>query len=404
MRGLRCFGCSLFGNNRLNTFFFTCALLDGAKIWNDLNLSVDLESVNVALQIMASFLESSVYTFPLGNLFQYPCWLAAMPKPQLDEYGRRQMGTEPSAALIDFVATIQHLKLTLSCVSCSGPKFLELSNILGQSQKATAAATDLLDFVTERIIKGEFLQFLLDQWIHDANRSCPHSPTYYSWENATAYQPFEKVNEFDNISFLKTIGTVMVAVLLIFVILFFVLHFSVQRQHNRWISTVSEQQALFLIRQQQADEQNEANINELTRYSMFSHPDVPIVVRLAMPVIIVGNIGLFLSGHLSKGATVIIDAQIGGESFRVEDFFTFSMARSTIEIWNAGGRELAIMILLSSVIWPYTKQLVSLVAWFLPPSVLPIAKRGSIFLWLDRMAKWSIADVFVLVITLAAFR
>jgi hypothetical protein len=381
-----------------------CALLDGAKIWNDLNWSVDFESVHVALQFFSRIKESSIYTFPIGDLLQYPCWLAAMPQPQLDEYGRRQLGTEPSAALIDFAATIRQIKLTLSCVSCSGPKFLELSHILGQSQEATAAATDLLDFVTERLIKGEFLQFLLDRWIHDADRSCPHSPAYYSWGNETVYEPFEKVNEFDNISFLKTVGKVMVAVLSLLVILVFMLHISVQRQHNKWISTLAEDQAVRLIGQQQNDEQKESIINELTRYSMFSHPDVPIVIRWSMPVIIVGNVGLFLSGHLSKGATVIIDAQIGGESFRVEDFFTFSMARSTIEIWNAGGRELAIMILLSSVIWPYTKQLISLVAWFLPPSVLPIAKRGSIFLWLDRMAKWSIADVFVLVITLAAFR
>jgi uncharacterized paraquat-inducible protein A len=111
-----------------------------------------------------------------------------------------------------------------------------------------------------------------------------------------------------------------------------------------------------------------------------------------------------LSGHLSLGATVNIEAELAGEKFRVEKFFEFSMARSTVDIWNAGGEELAIMILIFSVIWPYTKSLMTFVLWFLPPSRLSISRRGSILLWLDWLAKWSMIDIFVLVISIAAFR
>jgi uncharacterized paraquat-inducible protein A len=80
------------------------------------------------------------------------------------------------------------------------------------------------------------------------------------------------------------------------------------------------------------------------------------------------------------------------------------MARSTVDIWNAGGRELAVMILIFSGIWPYTKQLMTLALWFLPPTSLSISRRGSILLWLDWLAKWSMIDIFVLVISIAAFR
>ena len=95
-----------------------------------------------------------------------------------------------------------------------------------------------------------------------------------------------------------------------------------------------------------------------------------------MPIIILGNIGFFLSGHLSLGATVNIEATLGEQSFKVDNFFEFSMLRSTVEIWNAGGKELAILILIFSGIWPYAKQLITLALWFMPPNVVSTLEVG----------------------------
>jgi Paraquat-inducible protein A len=80
------------------------------------------------------------------------------------------------------------------------------------------------------------------------------------------------------------------------------------------------------------------------------------------------------------------------------------MGRSTVEIWNAGGKVLAILILLFSGIWPYTKQAITLVLWFASPRTVSVEKRGSLLLWLDTLAKWSIVDIFVLIVTVAGFR
>ncbi len=80
------------------------------------------------------------------------------------------------------------------------------------------------------------------------------------------------------------------------------------------------------------------------------------------------------------------------------------MAKSTIEMWNAGATALAILIVLFSGIWPYTKQLISLVMWVIPPKLLSSRKRGNILHWLDVLGKWSMVDVFVLLTTLASFR
>ena len=79
---------------------------------------------------------------------------------------------------------------------------------------------------------------------------------------------------------------------------------------------------------------------------MFTSTEIPVYTRYLVPVVLVANIGFFLSGHLSLGASVNIEAQFAGEAFTVSNFFDFSMARSTVDIWNAGGKELAILILI----------------------------------------------------------
>ena len=46
----------------------------------------------------------------------------------------------------------------------------------------------------------------------------------------------------------------------------------------------------------------------------------------------------------------------------------------------------------------------TLALWFTPTSWVSVSNRGSALLWLDWLAKWSMIDIFVLIISLAAFR
>ena len=78
--------------------------------------------------------------------------------------------------------------------------------------------------------------------------------------------------------------------------------------------------------------------------------------------------------------------------------------RSTTEIWNAGGKPLAVLILFFSVIWPYTKQFTTLALWFLPPKYVPVSRRGSVVQWLDTLAKWYMVDIMTLIVIIAGFR
>jgi uncharacterized paraquat-inducible protein A len=62
------------------------------------------------------------------------------------------------------------------------------------------------------------------------------------------------------------------------------------------------------------------------------------------------------------------------------------------------------IIFLLSFAWPYTKQLIITGLWFAPPATISVSTRGSVLLWMDLLGKWSIVDIFVLVLVLVGFR
>ena len=131
---------------------------------------------------------------------------------------------------------------------------------------------------------------------------------------------------------------------------------------------------------------------------------IPLYIRYGVPLVLVVNAGLFLSGHIQLGATVDLLIQLAGEQMEIPAFFVFSIANSTIDMWKAGATALAIIIALFSGLWPYTKLGITMFLWCAPPTWFAPSSRGNTFLWLDALGKWSMIDIFVLVMSMIAFR
>lgn len=69
--------------------------------------------------------------------------------------------------------------------------------------------------------------------------------------------------------------------------------------------------------------------------SFFQSEVVPCWLCLfTMPRVILGNIGFFLSGHLSLGASVSLVALFAGQTAVIDNFFKFSMAKETVQMWQ----------------------------------------------------------------------
>merc|ERR1719198_2188019 len=69
-------------------------------------------------------------------------------------------------------------------------------------------------------------------------------------------------------------------------------------------------------------------------------------------------------------------------------------------MWQAGVYPLSILIAFLSGLWPHIKIIMMMICWALP---FPKYDRGLCLLWLDALGKWSLIDMYVLVLCMAAF-
>ena len=99
-----------------------------------------------------------------------------------------------------------------------------------------------------------------------------------------------------------------------------------------------------------------------------------------------------------------LDLRVFGEAVGLLPLVEFSMANSIRDMIRAQAYALGITMILFSVLWPYFKIGVTLCMWYLPAACVTPAGRGSVLSWLDALGKWSMIDIFVMVVTLAAFR
>mmetsp|Transcript_24398 Transcript_24398/g.36198 ORF Transcript_24398/g.36198 Transcript_24398/m.36198 type:complete len:2877 (+) Transcript_24398:149-8779(+) len=379
---------------------------DGQQLSNEVDISVDLSSATIVLEMLLKISEQSLIDFPLKDITNLNCWLATIPAPKLDRRGVRLADSTTSAELKDLFTTLSEMNLNIKCISCSSPKIAELATLLSTEAAVEdfyRVGTNLLDYAIA-LLGGEFLQLQIDRTLDNALRNCPHRKEYVKDAKPIQYEDFASPeNEDDIVLFLITLAiTAGCLICAILVLMAFVKCIVVKRNRN-WVQTLSPEKVMYLHNLQEEVQSKEKVLNRTTK-SMFAAREIPLFVRLIIPIIILGNIAFFLSGHLSLGGTVNVDIHLGGNSININDFFEFSIAQSTLDIWRAGGKGLAILMIIFSGVWPYTKQLVTLFLWFAPTRMVTISRRGSILLWLDSLAKWSMIDIFVLILSLVAFR
>ena len=74
--------------------------------------------------------------------------------------------------------------------------------------------------------------------------------------------------------------------------------------------------------------------------------------------------------------------------------YNITYGQSIADAWNGGAKFLAIIIVLFSGIWPYVKNIILVVVWYVP---MTIQRQSSILLWLSRLSKYTLVDVFAVI-------
>eukprot|EP00940_MAST-03C_sp_MAST-3C-sp2_P000408 g408.t1 len=366
---------------------------NGILVRNDLDISVLIEDVRALLSAAVRVQMRSFLGFKIGDALSAQCWLATLH----DASGSANV--EAAAAIVDFLVAFARINMQIRCRDCTSPMIVAVDELLRTDEGQTEVAR-LVNFAlnkTDEILRGEDLRARIAHMIAEAPRRCA-DPTFEGTDMASSALAGQTTGN-PKFDFILSAA----AVALIFMALSLVCMFCI-RSHRAIVveSKVEARKTVSAVRRAERAKVKKTLIKNSR--AMFLSPHIPLLLRLIMPLVIVGNIGFFLSGHLSLGATVDIDVEIIGEAVRIDKFFEFSMAKSTMDMWKAGAQELALLLVIFSGIWPYAKQFAVLFLWFAPPSWVSPTRRGSVFSWLDSLGKWSMIDIFVLVIALISFR
>jgi hypothetical protein len=255
------------------------------------------------------------------------CWLATIPPPPLDGRGIRLNGAKPSLSIVSFSSHLKNLVLNITCIACSSTGVADLSewlSTMGATSELTNAANRFLSYASE-LLGGSYFEVAVDRMLNEAPRHCPHRAEFDEKFLPIEYGAFQTTTmSGSTTSVFLTLAIVLVVAAVAVALVASATVCLVRRRYRSWLTTQIPEKVVWLWRQQTKVNAIENQMNTSTT-SIFRSSDVPRWIRLLMPVVILGNTALFLSGHLSLGATVLVEASIADDAFTVSKFFEFSV-------------------------------------------------------------------------------
>ena len=332
---------------------------------------MDMEAINVIVTMIMKIVESKLYGFHMENIMNIHCWLDIIQTPTLDDdqYGIRIENENITLGLSNLVASIKKMNLNITCTTCSSPGMVELSELLDTNDaqdSVTKTMNAILSYITSLFVPasddksnnkngnndknsniGDGLgQIQIDRWLNEAAYQCPHSskynPNYSSdqmLQNQYQSQTSSSISNYSySVDYLILWGSVLLVLIGLLLIVMVTIWFISRQRHKHFLEKkISNDEKYILQYIQQKDDILETTLNETTK-SLFcsDNEQIPFYIRYGMPIIIVGNIALFLSGHLNLGATVDIQITFADETITFNNFYNFSIAKSTIDIWKVG--------------------------------------------------------------------
>ncbi|KAL3792391.1 LOW QUALITY PROTEIN: hypothetical protein ACHAW5_010452 [Stephanodiscus triporus] len=278
------------------------------KVYNDLVLGLNLKSVAVMLEVLVQIKEMLFFNFPLRDIMKLDCWLA-MP--------------DSGIVLRNLAFSLAEASLDIKCIECSSPLIVEMESMLG-SQEAIADTTEvakvILDYIS-KLLGGDFIQYQLDKKLTEAASRCPHSSAYNNETSSTTLNEMIVTEEGEGVKgfFIATICVIFISGVIVTSI-YVVARCLLKRRHDRWVTTLNITQKVKLEQIQSGEKDHENNLNDRMT-SLIQSSQVPLFMRMFIPVIILGDVALFLCSHIFLGGTVNISGPFFGQSFHVEGYY-----------------------------------------------------------------------------------
>lgn len=156
---------------------------------NLVDVKMSVPSSAVSLDYLVQIKEKELLRFPLRDLSNIHCWLAAIPVPEVDVFGN--LLDEPRGVqLTSVVAALSQTKFDVRCVSCTSPGGEALPEIMTalEDTQLVAKLEDRIDRVIEDLLLGYWEGLDVHTLLSSAPRQCPHSPYFVEGETENYFK------------------------------------------------------------------------------------------------------------------------------------------------------------------------------------------------------------------------
>jgi len=136
-------------------------------------------------------------------------------------------------------------------------------------------------------------------------------------------------------------------------------------------------------------------------YELWSHPKIPEWICLLVPALLVLSEAAYIYAHIDWGALIIMKVKILRDEPSIPPLFKFNLKTAVDEMWEGHIYVLVMLIAGFSGGWPHVKNLVIMASWAAP---IPASLRKKWLSWLDVLGKYSLIDLFVMIIMMVSFR
>ena len=153
-----------------------------------------------------------------------------------------------------------------------------------------------------------------------------------------------------------------------------------------------------------ADEPEEAYLPPDTLHvSHFRNAEAhSVYIRYGVPFFMLCALVLLINADVGSGVSAEYILLRDGEIQEQRELLTASIFTSIQKLWDNESYPLAILIVITSISWPFVKLFMGFYVWFMPYR-LPRSREFTLEV-IDALGKWSFVDIVVLVEIMVAFR
>jgi len=362
---------------------------DGKIVENELDFVLKMSDVQVSTSVLINASINALMNLQIQEMKYPSCWLATIPSSE----------EISNLEIVDIGISFETFNFDVKCLNCESPEVEKLSTLSTMFLKKK-----MISSVIDTVLESTLLQTGLDRILIDSHKKCLVSKGLLNETltfNRLGTNSQDQMEHFVGTSFeiVISLSVILGSIVIAACSSIYVIERTSRRKRCNLINSLSEQEMNTRLDHQEAII---ATLKEKTKYSMFSNVEIPSKARIAIPAGIIINIALFLSCHLQTFAAISFDLETQILNTSADRILEFSIAKMTFGVWSSGSEFLAFCIFFLSIVWPYIR-LISMF-WLFFSQRLDISRRGVLLRWIDTIGKWSLLDIFVMIIALVSLR